>query len=148
MAASVERASSHPLAGAIVSAATARGLTPAAPRDVEQTIGKGVSGIVEGRHILVGTAGFLAERGIDTAVLAAAAEALRSGGASAVYVAIDDSVAGILGIAAARLGRRLSERPAGVTAQLEAVVMRDADTPDPIVVELRWPGAGERQQRP
>ena len=46
------------------------------------------------------------------------------------------------------LGRRLSERPAGVTAQLEAVVMRDADTPDPIVVELRWPGAGERQQRP
>ena len=46
------------------------------------------------------------------------------------------------------LGRRLSERPAGVTAQLEAVVMRDADTPDPIVVELRWPGAGERPQRP
>ena len=46
------------------------------------------------------------------------------------------------------LGRRLSERPAGVTAQLEAVVMRDAETPDPIVVELRWPGAGERQQRP
>ncbi|MFM7394717.1 MAG: DUF3084 domain-containing protein [Cyanobium sp.] len=46
------------------------------------------------------------------------------------------------------LGRRLSERAAGVTAQLEAVVMRDADTPDPIVVELRWPGAGERQQRP
>jgi uncharacterized protein (DUF3084 family) len=46
------------------------------------------------------------------------------------------------------LGRRLSERPAGVTAQLEAVVMRDAETPDPIVVELRWPGAGERQPRP
>jgi len=46
------------------------------------------------------------------------------------------------------LGRRLSERPAGVTAQLEAVVIHDADTPDPIVVELRWPGAGERQQRP
>ena len=46
------------------------------------------------------------------------------------------------------LGRRLSERPAGVTAQLEAVVMRDADTPDPIVVELRWPGAGEPPQRP
>jgi uncharacterized protein (DUF3084 family) len=45
------------------------------------------------------------------------------------------------------LGRRLSERPEGLTAQLEAVVMRDADTPDPIVVELRWPGAGERQQR-
>jgi len=45
------------------------------------------------------------------------------------------------------LGRRLSERPAGLTAQLEAVAIRDADTPDPIVVELRWPGSGERQQR-
>jgi uncharacterized protein (DUF3084 family) len=36
------------------------------------------------------------------------------------------------------LGRRLSERPAGEEANLEAVVLRDADTPDPILVELRW----------
>ena len=37
-----------------------------------------------------------------------------------------------------QLGRALGERPAGQVAQLEAVVLRDADTPDPIAVELRW----------
>ncbi|MEB3207931.1 MAG: DUF3084 domain-containing protein [Synechococcus sp.] len=37
-----------------------------------------------------------------------------------------------------QLGRALGERPAGQVVQLEAVVLRDADTPDPIAVELRW----------
>ncbi|MEA5443829.1 DUF3084 domain-containing protein [Cyanobium gracile] len=48
------------------------------------------------------------------------------------------------------LARELSERPAGVTANLEAVASQNADTPDPISVELRWvrKDAGTRPVRP
>ena len=49
-----------------------------------------------------------------------------------------------------QLGRALGERPAGQVVQLEAVVLRDADTPDPIAVELRWlrPPADDIQRGP
>ena len=53
-----------------------------------------------------------------------------------------------------QLGRDLSERPAGQVAQLEAVAVRDADTPDRIAVDLRWlrpgasPDAGPGPRRP
>jgi Cu+-exporting ATPase len=99
LAASVERASEHPLASAIVGAATARELVLEEPSAVDAPMGKGVIGTVANRLVLVGTAKFLGERGIDTATLAGEADRLRNDGATAVFVALDGKVAGVIGIA-------------------------------------------------
>jgi Cu+-exporting ATPase len=99
LTASVERASEHPLAAAIVNAATARNLALREPSAVDAPMGKGVIGTVDGRQVLVGTAKFLGERGIDAATLAGEADRLRGDGATAVFVALDGKVAGVIGIA-------------------------------------------------
>jgi Cu+-exporting ATPase len=99
LAASVERASEHPLASAIVSAAAARKLVLEEPSAVDAPMGKGVIGTVASRQVLVGTAKFLGEQGIDTAALAGEADRLRNDGATAVFVALDGKVAGVIGIA-------------------------------------------------
>ena len=97
LAASVERASEHPLARAIVDAAADRKLAPAAAADFAAPSGKGVSATVGGRHIALGTARFLAELGVATDALAA--ERLRQDGATVVFVAIDRQLAGVIAIA-------------------------------------------------
>ena len=89
LAASLERASEHPLGAAIVEAAEERGLPLAGGRDFDSPAGKGVAGMVEGRAMLIGNAAFLAEHGVDTEALAAEAEALRRDGATAIFVAVD-----------------------------------------------------------
>jgi Cu+-exporting ATPase len=98
LAASVERASEHPLARAIVQAAEERGLSPAAVAAFDAPTGKGALGTVEGRVVLVGNAAFLAERGLDVAPLADAAEALRRDGATVIFAAVDGRLAGAIGI--------------------------------------------------
>ena len=65
LAASVERASEHPLAAAIVAAAAERNITPAPVSGFEAPSGKGALGIVEGQRVALGNAKFLAELGID-----------------------------------------------------------------------------------
>ncbi len=99
LAASVERASEHPLARAIVAAAEARGLPTGPVSDFDSPAGRGALGTVEGRRILLGNAAFLAERGVDTALLADRAEALRADGATAIFAAIDGRLAGAFAIA-------------------------------------------------
>jgi Cu+-exporting ATPase len=99
LTASLERASEHPLAAAIVAAATRRGLKLSEPSGFDSPIGKGVTGAVEDRKILVGNAAFLSGEGVDTQALAAEADELRRDGATAIYVAIDGKPAGILAIA-------------------------------------------------
>jgi P-type Cu+ transporter len=99
LAASLERGSEHPLAAAIVAAATERGLTMAEASDFDSPVGKGVTGTVEGRRILLGNARFLEESGVDTSALAAEADALRRDGATAILIAVDGQAAGILAIA-------------------------------------------------
>jgi heavy metal translocating P-type ATPase len=99
LAASVERASEHPLARAIVSAATARGLAPPAVRDFDSTTGKGARGNVEGRLVLIGNEALLREQGVDTGPLADRAEAFRRDGATAIFVAVDGRLAGVVAIA-------------------------------------------------
>jgi Cu+-exporting ATPase len=99
LAAGVERASEHPLAAAIMRAAGDRGIAPPAVTDFDSPTGKGVFGRVEGRMVVLGNAKFLAEQGIDTAALADKAEALRSNGATAIFVGFDSRVAGIIAIA-------------------------------------------------
>jgi P-type Cu+ transporter len=99
LAASVERASEHPLASAIVAAAAARNIMPASVSGFEAPSGKGAVGIVEGRSVTLGTARFLTERGIDVTSLQSEAERLRTDGATVVFVAIDGKAAGLFAVA-------------------------------------------------
>src|SRR6266436_1305444 len=73
LAASLERASEHPLASAVVAAAVDRGLTLSDPCEFDSSTGKGVIGIVEGRRLMLGTARFLLEQGVDTTSIASTA---------------------------------------------------------------------------
>lgn len=98
-AASVERASEHPLATAIVAAATERGLTLADPADFDSPTGKGALGKVENRSVVIGNAKFLTEQGVDVATLSQAADDLRREGATAIFVGIDGRAAGAIAIA-------------------------------------------------
>jgi len=99
IAASLERGSEHPLASAVVSAATGRGLSPGRADSFQAVSGKGVRGRVENRDVTIGTAALLAELGVSAEEGRARAEALRVEGQTALFVAVDGRLAGILGIA-------------------------------------------------
>jgi Cu+-exporting ATPase len=99
LAASVERASEHPLADAIVRAAKQRALEPGAVEGFDSPTGKGATGRVDGKSIVLGNANYLASIGIDVASLAADAERLRGDGATVINMAIDDKPAGLFAIA-------------------------------------------------
>ncbi len=99
LAASVDRASAHPLAEAVVRAALERGLTLVEPVGFESVTGKGVKGEVDGKMILVGSSRFLGEYGAGTEALDAPADLLRSEGATVIFVGIDGRAALALGIA-------------------------------------------------
>jgi P-type Cu+ transporter len=99
LAASLERSSEHPLAAAIVEAAKARGIPLADPAEFDAPVGKGVTGVVDGRYVTIGTRAMMATAGVDTGVLDAEADALRQDGATAIFVAIDGEPAGIIAIA-------------------------------------------------
>jgi Cu+-exporting ATPase len=99
LAASVERASEHPLAAAIVQAASERGIEISSAQDFDSPTGKGVTGKVDGRSVAIGNAKFLQELGVITAAMEAEAERLRHDGATAISVAVDGAVAGVIGIA-------------------------------------------------
>ncbi len=99
LAASLERGSEHPLATAIVAAAQARNLTLADPADFASPSGKGVSGRIEGRSVVIGNARMMDDAGVDTAALAAQAEGQRQDGATALFVAVDGMAAGVLAVA-------------------------------------------------
>jgi Cu+-exporting ATPase len=99
LAASVERASEHPLAVAILNAAKARGSMLGEVSAFASFSGKGATGTVDGSLVAVGNAVLMNELDIATAELDAAAEAARKQGATAVYVAIGGRLAGIIAIA-------------------------------------------------
>ncbi|MFC4171574.1 heavy metal translocating P-type ATPase [Microvirga sp. GCM10011540] len=99
LAASVERASEHPLATAIVAAAVDRNIPLAEVSDFDSPVGKGALGTVEGRRLALGNAKLLAEQGIPVESVAAKADELRREGATAIFVGVDGRPAGILAIA-------------------------------------------------
>src|SRR6201994_329305 len=82
LAASVERASEHPLADAIVRAATERGLALGAVENFDSPTGKGAAGKVDGKSVAVGNSGYLSSIGIETGSLDRQAERLRGDGAT------------------------------------------------------------------
>ena len=99
LAASVERASEHPLAAAIVRAAEGRGVSTASVVDFDSPTGKGAVGIVDGKRVALGNARFLGELGVNVAGLSGQAEELRADGATAIFMAVDGKAAGVLAIA-------------------------------------------------
>jgi Cu+-exporting ATPase len=99
LAASVERASEHPLAAALVRAAEQRGLELAAVAEFEALAGRGVRARAGGRAVALGTRRLLAELGIDAGPLEGEAEALRAGGSSALFAALDGRLAGLFAFA-------------------------------------------------
>jgi Cu+-exporting ATPase len=99
LAASIERASEHPLAAAIVAAAAERNIATLPAADFDAPAGKGVLGTVAGKRVALGDENFLAELGIAADALKGDAETLRAGGATVVFVAVDQKLAGLLAIA-------------------------------------------------
>jgi Cu+-exporting ATPase len=98
LAASLERGSEHPLAGAIVSGARERGVATTDVSGFRSVTGKGVVGTVDGRLVALGSAALLEAEGMDAGDLAERAEALRTDGATVVLVAVDRRPAGILSV--------------------------------------------------
>jgi Cu+-exporting ATPase len=99
LAASVERASEHPLAAAIVAAAAQRNIALSEAQEFDSPAGKGVVGIVDGREVALGNANFLDELQIATSSLGSEAERLRRDGATAVFLAVERRLAGVIAIA-------------------------------------------------
>ena len=98
-AASVERASEHPLAAAIVAAARERGLGLEEATDFRSITGRGVSGRVGGREVAIGNARLPGGSSAANTELERRAAELRAGGATVVYVALDARPAGIIAVA-------------------------------------------------
>jgi Cu+-exporting ATPase len=99
LAASVERASEHPLAAAIISGAEARGLTVDAATDFASITGKGVRGVVDGKRVALGNRALLTDLGVDAGAPIDLAEHLRADGQTVMFVVVDGHVAGLLGVA-------------------------------------------------
>jgi Cu+-exporting ATPase len=97
--ASVERASEHPLAMAIVMDAQERKLALTSVSDFDSPVGKGVIGTVEGQVIVSGSPKFLAEHAIDTGSLAESAEQQRQKAATVIFVGVGGKLAGFVAIA-------------------------------------------------
>jgi Cu+-exporting ATPase len=99
VAASLERASEHPLAQAIVQAAHEHNLNLSEARDFDSPVGKGVTGTIDGLAVAIGNRRFLDELGVDLGGLDSVAEQLREDGATAIFVAVDRRPAGVIAIA-------------------------------------------------
>lgn len=99
LAASLERASEHPLAQAIMEAASASGLTLRAATDFDAPVGRGVTGHVGAQAVVIGNQRILAERDIDTRELDREADSLREDGATVIFVAVDKRLAGLIAVA-------------------------------------------------
>ena len=99
LAASLERGSEHPLADAILRAAQERKLALEQASDFDSPVGRGVTGTVSGKHVLLGGPRFMAEQRIDTTSLDEAAEAMRAEGATAIFASVDGKLAAVLAIA-------------------------------------------------
>lgn len=99
LAAALERGSEHPLAEAIVEGAEAQGAPRLEAADFEAVIGKGVRGKVSGRAVALGNAAMMREMGLETGAAEAKADTLRKEGKTAMFIAVDGALAGIVAVA-------------------------------------------------
>ncbi len=99
LAASLERASEHPLAEAIVRGAEERGIKLEKVNDFQSVTGKGVTGEVDGRKVALGNRKLLDSLGIDPGDLPAQADKQRAEGQTVMFLAVDGNAAGLIGVA-------------------------------------------------
>ncbi|MEZ5747618.1 MAG: heavy metal translocating P-type ATPase [Paracoccaceae bacterium] len=99
LAAALERGSEHPLAEAIVEGAEAQGAPRRDAADFDAVTGKGVRGTVGGRAVALGNAAMMREMDLDTGAAEAKADTLRAEGKTAMFVAVDGALAGIVAVA-------------------------------------------------
>jgi len=99
LAASLERASEHPLAAAIVEAAAAHGIKLSDVQGFDAPTGRGVVGTVEGRRVALGNKRLLDDVGVQPGALAEKAEARRRDGETVIFVAVEGNLAGIVAVA-------------------------------------------------
>jgi len=99
LAASLERGSEHPLSAAIVGYAEQQGIRFAKVENFESITGKGVIGTVDGRLTAIGNAALLSDRGVDPGDLAQRADERRAEGETAMFVIVDDTIAGVISVA-------------------------------------------------
>jgi len=99
LAAALERGSEHPLAEAIVEGAEASGAPRQEAADFEAITGKGVRGKVGGRAVALGNGAMMQEMGLETAQADAKADTLRTEGKTAMFIAVDGTLAGIVAVA-------------------------------------------------
>ena len=98
LAASLDQGSEHPLAAAIVAAARQQGLVLEAPSQFDSASGIGVHGMVSERALALGNTALMDQLGVDTLVVTTEAESLRGQGASVMYLAVDQQLAGLLAV--------------------------------------------------
>ncbi|ACL62904.1 heavy metal translocating P-type ATPase [Methylobacterium nodulans] len=98
-AATLERSSEHPLALAVVNAALERNLALGDAQDFDSPVGKGVTGMVEGRKLILGSHTIMGEEGVDISAMSAEAEELRDEGATVIFMATDGVLSGLFTIA-------------------------------------------------
>ncbi|MBD9638736.1 copper-translocating P-type ATPase [Ensifer sp. ENS07] len=99
LAATLERPSEHPLASAIVDAANERGLEFGSAEDFDSPVGKGVTGVVDGHRLIIGSHRIMSEEKVDVSPLSQKAEELRGEGATVIFTAIDGRLGGLFAIA-------------------------------------------------
>ena len=99
LAGSLEQASEHPLAAAIVEGARHAGVALVPISDFRSLTGRGVVATVEGRRVAIGNAALLSDEGVGVDDLVQSAESYRRRGQTAMFVAVDGAAAGILGVA-------------------------------------------------
>jgi Cu+-exporting ATPase len=119
LAAALERGSEHPLAEAIVEGAEAAGAARLETEKFNSVPGKGVRGTVAGRDVALGNAAMMQALGLDSAVAEAGADRLRAEGKTAMFVAVDGRLAGIVAVA-----DPIKETTARAIAELHAQGMR------------------------
>ncbi len=99
LAATLERGSEHPLAEAIVKGAEERGITLAHASEFEAITGKGVSGTVDGRKVMLGNLRLVTDHGIDASGLTPVANDRRDEGETVMFVVVDGEIAGLVSVA-------------------------------------------------
>lgn len=98
-AATLERSSEHPLALAIVNAAIEREIQLGDAQDFDSPVGKGVTGVVNGKKLILGSHRIMEESSVDVSSVTAQAEELRNEGATVIFMAADGQIEGLFAIA-------------------------------------------------
>jgi Cu+-exporting ATPase len=119
LVAALERSSEHPLAESIVRGAKDRGIELPSATDFESVTGKGVQGRVDDHAVAVGNLAMMRAVGVDASDLEARAETLRGEGQTVMFIAIDQTLAGLLGVA-----DPIKESTPEAIAQLHAAGLR------------------------